>query len=236
MVENVTVAIEQSLFDFQTRRIEKLKDLSVRQLIRKKNPYLFVATGIDTPEDLVSNMVNAFLSSSEETIMGNSFFEPIALAASGGRKSNSIGIDIEIDIGNIRRLISVKSGTSVFNSNSKAKQDDSFRTASRILVASNVTPDCIVGYAYGNTKFRTSSKYLFRQLAGQQFWEFLTGEPYFYKELFQRILTGHQDYAAEYREVFIDSTERMTGEIRGALSDDSGKLDWEAYLSMNSGY
>ena len=236
MEENVTVAIELSLFDFQSRRIEKLKDLSVRKLIRKKNPYLFAATGVEKPDDLVRSMVKAFLSSSEETIMGNSFFEPIALAVSGGRKSSSEGIDIEIDVGNVRRLIAVKSGTSVFNSNSKAKQDVWFKKARRILAASGIAPDCVVGYAYGNTRFRESSKFVFRQLAGQQFWEFLTGNPFFYRNLFQRVLTGHQAYAAEYEEAVAETIERMTDEVRGALSDESGNLDWNAYLAMNSGY
>ena len=72
---------------------------------------------------MISALVDAYISSSEETIFGDEFFEPIAIEASGGIKSTTHGLDIELDIeGNIRYAISVKSGTSAFNDGSKKDQ------------------------------------------------------------------------------------------------------------------
>ena len=46
--------------------------------------------------EIVDSVLTAFVSSSEETIFGNCFFEPIAIAASGGNKALAEGIDIMI--------------------------------------------------------------------------------------------------------------------------------------------
>ncbi|MCI8489279.1 MAG: hypothetical protein HFJ04_03335, partial [Lachnospiraceae bacterium] len=63
----------------------------------------------------------AFVSSSEETIFGNCFFEPVAIAASNGNKALAEGIDIMIqdNENNTIAAIAVKSGPSVFNADSK---------------------------------------------------------------------------------------------------------------------
>ncbi len=59
-----------------------LEKLSLKRILRRKNPYLFRALGSEIASDIVQQILQAFVSSSDETIFGDAFFEPIALMAS----------------------------------------------------------------------------------------------------------------------------------------------------------
>ena len=76
--------------------------------------------------EVVQELVLAFMSSSEETLFGNIFFEEVALAASGGEKALADSIDIVIHTEDSVKAIAVKSGTSVFNAQSKRRQQQAF--------------------------------------------------------------------------------------------------------------
>ena len=84
--------------------------------------------------EIVDSVLTAFVSSSEETIFGNCFFEPIAIAASGGNKALAEGIDIMIQNNETNTIsaIAVKSGPSVFNADSKKRQEQNFTAASKL--------------------------------------------------------------------------------------------------------
>ena len=56
------------LADFHTRRIAKLEQFQLRELLRKKNPYLFRAKNILTAGELIAGLLDASLSSSEEEL------------------------------------------------------------------------------------------------------------------------------------------------------------------------
>lgn len=59
----------------------------------------------------------------EETIFGNVFFETIATAAVQGEKALAEGVDIMVERGNTIYAIAVESGASVFNADSRKKQE-----------------------------------------------------------------------------------------------------------------
>jgi len=112
----VIKAIAEALDEFYTALIGKINDLNIKKIMARKNPYLYRAKAMDNASEIVNSVLNAFISSSEETIFGNCFFEPIAIAASKGQKSLSEGIDLEIRNRepNTIYTVAVKSGTSVF--------------------------------------------------------------------------------------------------------------------------
>lgn len=56
---------------FYDKRFEKLRQLQIRDIIKRKNPYLFKAKNIELAGEFVKSIVDAFLSSQEETIFGN---------------------------------------------------------------------------------------------------------------------------------------------------------------------
>ena len=62
---------ESVITPFYKKRFDKLEELTLNKILRRKNPYLFKAKNIQTSEELVKYTLDAFLSSQEETIFGN---------------------------------------------------------------------------------------------------------------------------------------------------------------------
>ena len=94
--QEVIKAIATALETFYANLIEKIDGLNIKKVMKRKNPYLYRAKAMQSATEIVESVLNAFVSSSEETIFGNCFFEPIAIAASGGNKALAEGIDIMI--------------------------------------------------------------------------------------------------------------------------------------------
>ena len=61
---------------------QKLRELTLNKLLNK-NPYLYRSDGIQRPGHLLDGLLIARISSSDETIFGNEFFEPLALWVAG---------------------------------------------------------------------------------------------------------------------------------------------------------
>src|SRR5438128_2394097 len=76
--------IRQCLDVFYKRRIKKLSELKLSNVLRKKNPYLLRAMGVQNAAEIVSEILKAYMSSSDETIFGDAFFEPLAKLCSRG--------------------------------------------------------------------------------------------------------------------------------------------------------
>ena len=119
----IVEAIATALDNFYTNLIKKVDSLNVKTVMKRKNPYLFRAKAMNGAAQIIDAILAAFVSSSEETIFGNVFFEPIATAAAQGQKALAEGVDIMVERDNTIYAIAVKSGTSVFNADSRKKQN-----------------------------------------------------------------------------------------------------------------
>lgn len=86
--------------------------------------------------DLVKSLLEAHLSSQEETLFGT-FLEGLAIHISGmvfdGKKSSAQGIDLEFDNDGIHYIVSIKSGPNWGNASQIAKMRQNFLLAKRIL-------------------------------------------------------------------------------------------------------
>ena len=69
-VNEIIQFIEENIPNFHSRRLEKLQKMDLKLILRRKNPYLFKAKNINTAADLVKGVLDAYLSSQEETIFG----------------------------------------------------------------------------------------------------------------------------------------------------------------------
>ena len=83
--QEVIKAIATALETFYANLIEKIDGLNIKKVMKRKNTYLYRAKAMQSASEIVKSVLTAFVSSSEETIFGNCFFEPIAIAASGGK-------------------------------------------------------------------------------------------------------------------------------------------------------
>lgn len=89
--EAIVEAIAVALDNFYTNLIKKVDSLNIKAVMKRKNPYLFRAKAMNGAAQITDAILAAFVSSSEETIFGNVFFEPYCHSSSSGSKSISRG-------------------------------------------------------------------------------------------------------------------------------------------------
>ena len=94
--QEITDYVEANIQIFHQKRLDSLQKLKLLNIVKRKNPYLFKAKDINTAQDFVTFILNAHLSSQEETIFGG-FLEELAIficsQVYGGQKSAAEGID-----------------------------------------------------------------------------------------------------------------------------------------------
>lgn len=234
----VIQAIASALETFYGILIEKIDGLNIQKIMKRKNPYLYRAKAMESAAEIVESVLTAFVSSSEETIFGNCFFEPIALAASGGSKALAEGIDIMIHDkeSNTISAIAVKSGPSVFNADSKKRQEQNFMAASKLARQVKARYEAYIGYSYGKKKETGRGRpKMYQELAGKRFWAELTGDDEFYIKIIGYMGTMPEQYVACYKESYHKAANRLVREFSNSFCREDGSIDWEKLVEFNSG-
>ena len=192
-IQKVVQYVEENIGYFHQKRIQSLDKLKLSQVLKRKNPYLFKAKYMQTSEQIIRGIVDAHISSNEETIFGN-WLEGLAIFISnevyGGYKSGITGIDLEFDKENIRYIVTIKSGNNWGNSSQIKKMISDFKTAKKTLRTSNsqINVVAINGCCYGKENNTDKGDYF--KYCGQEFWEFISGNEDLYTELIEPL--GHQ--------------------------------------------
>ncbi|MCK9220957.1 MAG: cytosolic protein [Bacteroidales bacterium] len=237
-IKDVTQYVEQNIGTFHKKRIESLNDLKLSKVLKRKNPYLFKAKYVLTAEQIIKGLVDAHISSNEETIFGD-WLEGLAIFINGkvfnGRKSGITGLDLEFDKDNTRYIVTIKSGPNWGNSGQIAKMIADFKTAKKTLRTSNSKLNIVAvnGCCYG--KDNKSDKGDYFKYCGQRFWDFISGNPDLYIDIIEPL--GHK--AKEKNDDFIKSYSQMinifTKEFANDFCKDDGSIDWEKLVRLNSG-
>ena len=228
--------VAANISGFHQTRLARLEGLKLKQILERKNPYLFKAKNIRTAEALVRVLLDAHLSSQEETLFGD-FLEGLAIYINGktfgGKKSNAEGIDLEFDQDGIRWLVSIKSGPNWGNSSQINKMRDNFKKAIRIARTGRSKLDVrpVNGCCYGRDE--TPDKGDYQKLCGQRFWEFISGSVSLYIDIIEPL--GHQaklrndEFDAAYAKVVNRFTE-------GFIADfcRNGEIEWPRLVEFNS--
>lgn len=183
----------------------------------------------------MDGILAAYVSSSEETLFGNCFFEPIAIVVAGGQKAVTEGVDITVDRDNTIYSIAVKSGTSVFNADSRKRQEQNFRAAQKRAQQARKAFLPVVGYGYGKKKTKAGHEKFYLELAGKDFWEWLTGDPDFYTKIIAFMGTRPDEYAQEFEKAYGKAENRMVREFAVRYCKEDGSIDWDALIKLNSG-
>ncbi len=127
--------VEKNINIFHQKRIQSLNNLKLSQVLKRKNPYLFKAKNVLTAEQIVRGIIDAHISSNEETIFGD-WLEGLAIFINnkvyGGYKSGIKGIDLEFDKEGIRYIVTIKSGPNWGNSSQIIKMVEYFKTAKKL--------------------------------------------------------------------------------------------------------
>lgn len=185
--------VKENIEKFHKERISALEKTNLKDLLKKKNPYLFKAKNITTANELITSLLNAKLSASEEEIFGG-FLEDLAIFIAettlDAHKSSTRGVDLEYDENGNKTLMTIKSGLNWGNSGQWKDLETALQTAVRVLKQSSRTKNvrCILGVCYG--KARRTIRRGIEQICGQEFWHFLSGDKNFYKEIVEPL--GYQ--------------------------------------------
>lgn len=153
---------EEVIRAFNEKRISKLNKLSLSYILKRKNPYLFKAKNIETSEELVRYVLDAYLSSQEETIFGN-LVEELAIFVCQkvffgykAEKGKFKSIDLIFVRQNKTYIVSIKSGVYWGNKDQIAEMKNNFKKAKKILISEGVKNKIIAinGCMYGKDKNR----------------------------------------------------------------------------------
>ncbi|MCX6004502.1 MAG: PmeII family type II restriction endonuclease [Chloroflexi bacterium] len=232
----VTDYVEKNIGTFHKSRLRSLQRLKLEKILKRKNPYLFKAKNILTSENLIRTLLDAHLSSQEETLFGN-FLEHLAIFINeyvySGKESPAEGIDLEFVKGGKRFIISIKSGPNWGNSSQIKKMVQNFKTAKKVLRAHNSNLEVIAanGCCYGIDQNPDKGDYY--KYCGQEFWEFISGNKNLYLELI--VPLGHKAKLRndEFQEEYSKIVNIFTTEFSDKFCK-NGKIDWEALVKFNS--
>ena len=235
-INDIKSYVSENIIKFHQSKLESLKKLKLKKILKRKNPYLFKAKNILTAQDLVKTLLEAYLSSQEETIFGD-FLEGLAIyicsEVYNGRKSTTEGIDLEFEKDNVRFIVSIKSGPSWGNSSQINKMRENFRKAKKILRTNNVKASIVAvnGCCYG--KENTSDKGDYFKYCGQNFWEFISGDENLYLEIIEPLGFDAKKQNAAFLEAYSEIVNIFT-EIFLIDFCIKGKIDWPKLVEFNS--
>lgn len=235
-LNDVVNFVEANIGEFHERRAGSLRSLKLSQVLKRKNPYLFKAKNINDAHDLVKLILDAHLSSQEETVFGE-FLEKLAIFVCGkvfgGRKSSAEGIDLEFTREKVLFIVSVKSGPNWGNSSQIKRMVDNFKQAKRILRMGNSKANiqAVNGCCYGQENQPDKGDYL--KLCGQEFWEFISGNEHLFVDIVEplgyRAKERNEEFYAEYSRILNLFTQEFMDEFCV-----NGIIDWDRLVRFNS--
>ena len=237
-LKDVKVYVEKNIGAFHKQRLASLNKLKLSKVLKRKNPYLFRAKNVLTSEQIVKGILNAHISSNEETIFGD-WLEGLAIYINTkvyrGRKSGIPGIDLEFDKDRVRYIITIKSGPNWGNSSQIKRMISDFNSARKTLRTSNSQMNIIAvnGCCYGKDN-KPDKRGIYYKYCGQEFWEFISGDKLLYIRLIEPLGYKAKEKNDEYLKSYSRIINKFTVEFSNQFCTEEGDIDWEKLLRFNS--
>jgi len=237
LIEKITRFVADNIGDFHNARVKKIKSLKLNEVLKRRNPYLYKVKNLEIVNDLVKVLIDDHLTQSERTQFG-AFLERLAVFIArelyGGGKTGSSGSDLEFKRGDLRYIVSIKSGPNWGNASQVKQQEQNFKSVAKIIRqnqdAEAVMP--ILGFCYGNVYKDRGSYQIY---GGQKFWEFLSGDDRLYLDIIKPL--GHE--AKKRNDLVAEEYSKQLNKFTAEFSNrfcDNGKINWEAIVRFNSEY
>lgn len=238
LIRKVQQYVIDNIGFFHEARLAALDGLKLKKVLSRKNPYLFRAKNQVSAHDIVKNILDSYLSSSEETIFGD-WLEGLAIFIAGevfgGKKSSAQGIDLEFERDGIHYIVSIKSGPNWCNDAQKKKMVNDFVTATKVLHTSKSKLHVVAvnGCCYG--KDSHPDKGLYQKLCGQAFWTFISGDENLYLEIIEPLSAKAKAKNEEFAKKYVCKLNLFVKEFLAEFALDDGSVDWRKLVAMNSG-
>lgn len=236
--KKVTEYVLEHISEFHNQRIKSLDKLNLRRVLKRKNPYLYKAKYVLTSGEIVKGLVEAHISSNEETIFGT-WLEGLAIFINShiykGNKSGIEGIDLEFNRDGKRYIVAIKSGPNWGNSDQIKKMISNFNTAKKTFRTggSKVEIISINGCCYGRDNNPDKGAYF--KYCGQSFWEFISGDANLFREIIKPIGAGAKDKNEAFLELYSKKINLFTSEFSKEFCKEDGEINWDKLVEVNSG-
>jgi Type II restriction endonuclease EcoO109I len=238
-LEEIYDFIETNIFpDFYQRKLARMNKLTIYNLLKSKNPYLFNTKYYDTAEKLVTDLLFAFLSSSEETMFGGTL-EQLAIficeKVYGGRKSGIKGIDLEFENESVIYVVAIKSSPKWGNKGQKDDMKLAFQAAKKAYGSNNPRSKKVIavnGCCYGKDSRPDKSDYL--KLCGQVFWSLISGDEEMYGKILVPLKKETEVQDAAFKEARAAKIAQLTVDFKSEFWTD-GQINWAKWAELNCG-
>src|SRR5262249_30433819 len=128
-MDEVQAYISDRLAEISRYKTQLVREACLETLF-SGDPYLLRTKNIHVASDLIEYLLDDFLSSSEEKLLGD-FLEGLALFVAektcGGHKSAAPGMDLEFLHHNVHYVVSIKSGPNWGNSSQQHKLEQDLK-------------------------------------------------------------------------------------------------------------
>ena len=229
--------VEQHIGKFHSKRLERLQTLNFKDVLKRKNPYLFKAKYINTAAELVRGLLDAHLQSQEETLFGD-FMEGIAIFVCGrvygGFKSTQFeGIDLEFETTDSYYIVEIKSGPNWGNSSQLKKMQQNFAAAKATLLGRYPDKNVVAvnGCCYGTDSKPNKGSYY--KYCGQLFWELISGDSTLYTSIVEPLAHKAKEQNDSFQLAYSRVINKFTAEFIAEFCDD-GAIDWTKFVEFNS--
>jgi hypothetical protein len=234
---DVTKYVEEHIAEFHEKRLKSLDKLKLSDVLKRKNPYLFKIKFAETSDKIVRGIVDAYISSSEESAFGD-WLEGLAIFINqkvfNGWKSGITGIDLEFDRENIRYIVAIKSSKNWANSSQVKKLEEDFKNAKKTLRTSNSKLNIVAvnGCCYGVDNNSDKGDYF--KYCGQKFWSFISENDKLYIDIIEPLGHKAKEQNDEFQKKYNELLNRFVKIFSNEYCKDSGEIDWEKLVKFNS--
>ena len=229
--------VEQNIQGFHEKRFESLNSLKLATVLLRKNPYLFKAKNMYIAADFVRSLLDAHLSSQEETLFGN-FLEGIAIFVCNqiydGFKSRLRGIDLEFVRDDRYYIVSIKSGPKWANADQQGKMVLNFAAARELLLLQNPNLAIIAvnGCCYGREA--KPEKLGYYKYCGQAFWELVSGDRDMYVRIIEPLGYKAKEKNDDFQQRYSAVINKFTYDFSAEFCNGAGEILWAKIVALVS--
>jgi len=234
---------------FYEKRLLSIKAMNLESIIKRKNPYLFKAKNIQTAGDLAKYILDAFLSSQEETIFGD-LMENLAIHICGkvfsgykAEKGKFRSVDLIFEKNKKLYIVGIKSGPNWGNSDQINTMKKNLEKAKQFIrnKFKGITIIKVNGCMYGkdnqsHKKDKNSLKLGYYKICGQQFWKLISNDDQLYKKLIKPLDKEAKKRDEVFQGLYVKKLNELTKNIV-ELFYKKNNLDWDKivdYVSKSS--
>ena len=245
LLQAVQDYVEANIGAFHEKRLATVKNRKLDDVLKRKNPYLFRAKN-QTVIQLVYGIMDAFLSSQEETLFGD-FLEGVATFVASNvfdaRKPNVDefrGIDLVLQKESKSYIIEIKSGPNWGNSSQVQRMLTHFKEAAGIMQSR--FPDqkiiAVNGCMYGKDRSPQKTGRIksagkpdeimpYWKLCGQDFWFFISDNRDLYTDIIQPLGYRSKQRNGEFQEAYDNFINNLVYEFLSKYRNSDGSVAWE---------